>query len=155
MRGGREECRSSRVTAVLHDDLSQSYIEIFNSKLLWPQLFLLGTNGFRLAEALTTGAIMQALMNVNVTIKAKVLLAFWTTNTSSWHVSCISKPYGKFRKVKRFVNKIHLIRELVNRNEACNDKTCQDLEDFADSQSNFLEDCVDHLKLMVSRHQME
>lgn len=33
--------------------------------------------------------------------------------------------------------------------------TYQDLGDFVGSQSNFLEDVVDHLKLMVKHHQME
>lgn len=53
--------------------------------------------GFRMPEALATRAIMQALMNVNVTVKAEVLLAFWTRYTRSWHVSCISTSQLKFQ----------------------------------------------------------
>lgn len=38
-------------------------------------------------EALTTGAIMQALMNIDVTIKAEVLFAIWAINTKARFVS--------------------------------------------------------------------
>ncbi|BBH04933.1 hypothetical protein Prudu_016193 [Prunus dulcis] len=40
-------------------------------------------------SALTTWAVMQAFMNINVTIKAEVLFAFWTSNTKAGFVSCV------------------------------------------------------------------
>lgn len=42
-----------------------------------------------MAGALTTWAVMQAVMNINVTIKAEVLFAFWTSNTKAGFVSCV------------------------------------------------------------------
>lgn len=45
-------------------------------------------NRCRMAEALTSWAIVQAFVNINVAIKAKILLAFWTRDARSWHVSC-------------------------------------------------------------------
>lgn len=77
---------------------NHSHMGFFNSQPL-AEINMMGmpvqssfhsTNRCRMSEALTTWAVMQALMNVNVTIKAKVLLAFRTRYTRSWHVSCIN-----------------------------------------------------------------
>jgi hypothetical protein len=52
-------------------------------------------------EALTTGAIMQALMNIDVTIKAEVLFAFWASDTKARFVSCFKIIYRKNNQRKR------------------------------------------------------
>lgn len=39
-------------------------------------------------EALAAWAVMQALMNVDVTIKAEMLFAFWANDRKSGLVSC-------------------------------------------------------------------
>lgn len=51
--------------------------------------FLNNSDRFGLPEALTTGAIVQTLVDVNIALEAKILFAFWAGNTRPWHVSCI------------------------------------------------------------------
>lgn len=53
--------------------------------------FFSSNGGLRMPEALTTGAIMQALMNIDVTIEAEVLFAFWASDTKARFVSRIWK----------------------------------------------------------------
>lgn len=43
---------------------------------------------FGLPEALTAWAIVQAFMNINIAIKAEVLVAFWTRNRRATLISC-------------------------------------------------------------------
>lgn len=74
--------------------------------------FLHSTSGVRVTEALTTRAIMQALMNVNVTIKTKVLLAFWTRNTRSWHISCNIIRRTKYHHVSKVIGEGERVIEL-------------------------------------------
>lgn len=50
--------------------------------------FFSSNGGLQMPEALTTRAIMQALMNIDVTIKAEVLFAFWASDTKARFVSC-------------------------------------------------------------------
>lgn len=53
--------------------------------------FFSSNGGLQMPEALTTGAIMQVLMNIDVTIEAEVLFAFWASNTKARFVSRIWK----------------------------------------------------------------
>lgn len=50
--------------------------------------FFSSNGGLQMPEALTTRAIMQALMNIDVTIEAEVLFAFWASDTKARFVSC-------------------------------------------------------------------
>lgn len=56
---------------------------------------------------LTTWAVVQALMNVNVTVEAEVLLAFWARNSGTRFISCVknieqdySEKTWKFRELE-------------------------------------------------------
>ena len=51
--------------------------------------FLSNSDRLGLPDALTTGAIVQTLVDVNVALEAKMLFAFRAGNTRPRHVSCI------------------------------------------------------------------
>lgn len=48
-----------------------------------------------MSEALTTWAVMQALVDVYIAVEAEKLLAFRTRNARSWHVTCIARNRSK------------------------------------------------------------
>lgn len=50
--------------------------------------FFTSSNRLQVPKALATWAVMQAFMNINVTLKAEVLLAFWAGNTKARFISC-------------------------------------------------------------------